>query len=393
MRAIGLMSGTSLDGIDVADVDVRRIDGRMAIKLLHFSTAPLGKELRTTLLRSLPPHDANTACIAELNVALGEAFASAVLGAAREWRIDIDEVDVIGSHGQTLYHAPSDGVTMQIGEAAVIAARTGVTCVADFRVADMAAGGQGAPLVPYVDRELFGSDDEYRAALNIGGIANVTLLPAGCAADSILAFDCGPGNMVIDECAGLATGGAMQRDDGGTMAARGAVAAALLDELMADPFFALPAPKSTGRERFGAAYARAVWERGNALGMNAEAIVATVTALTASAIAASIPAQCRRAIVSGGGAHNPTLLAMLRTKLERPGAATSIDVSDAHGVPADAKEAMAFAVLACEAVAGRINQLPRCTGARRASVLGKVVPGANFAGLMKGIWSDAPAAG
>jgi len=261
MRAIGLMSGTSLDGIDVADVDVRRDGGRIAVKLLHFATAPFGDVLRASLMRSLPPHDANTACIAELNVALGEAFASAVLGAARDWRIDIDKIDVIGSHGQTLYHAPADGVTMQIGEAAVIAARTGVTCVADFRAADVAAGGQGAPLVPFVDRELFGSDDEYRVALNIGGIANMTLLPPGGATDSIRAFDCGPGNMVIDECVRLATGGAKQRDDGGAMAARGAVAAGMLDEMMSDPFFAKPAPKSTGREQFGAAYSAAAWER------------------------------------------------------------------------------------------------------------------------------------
>jgi anhydro-N-acetylmuramic acid kinase len=386
MRAIGLMSGTSLDGIDVADVDVQRVDGRIAVRLLHFTTTPFGRELRASLIGSLPPNDANTACIAELNVALGEAFASAVLQAARDWEVDLRLIDVIGSHGHTLYHAPSDGVTMQIGEPAVIAARSGVTCVADFRVADVAEGGQGAPLVPFVDRELFSSDVEYRVAVNIGGIANLTLLPPGGATDSVRAFDCGPGNMVIDECARLASDGAMERDEGGAMAARGSVAAALLDELMADPFFAQVPPKSTGRERFGAAYSRAVWERGAKLGLSAETIVATVTAATANAIAGSIPVQCRRAIVSGGGAHNPTLLRMLRSELERSGAATSVELSDAHGVPVDAKEAVAFAVLACEAVAGRINQLPRCTGARREAVLGKVVPGSNFAGLMRGVW-------
>jgi anhydro-N-acetylmuramic acid kinase len=386
MRAIGLMSGTSLDGIDVADVDVQRVDGRIAVRLLHFTTTPFGRELRACLMDSLPPHDANTACIGELNVALGEAFASAVLQAARDWQLDLRRVDVIGSHGHTLYHAPSDGVTMQIGEAAIIAARSGVTCVADFRVADVAQGGQGAPLVPFVDRELFSSDGEYRVAVNIGGIANLTLLPPG-RADSVRAFDCGPGNMVIDECMRLASDGATQRDEGGATAARGSVAAALLDELMTDPFFALAPPKSTGRERFGAAYSRAAWERGASLGLSAETIVATVTALTARAIAGSIPVQCRRAIVSGGGAHNRTLLDMLRSELERSGVPTSVELSDAHGVPVDAKEAVAFAVLACEAVAGRINQLPRCTGARGEAVLGKVVPGSNFAELMRGIWS------
>jgi len=390
MRALGLMSGTSLDGIDVADVDVTRTGGRISAQLRHFATIPFGKELRACLVRSLPPHDATASCVAELNVALGEAFGSAVLHAAREWGLKLESVDVIGSHGQTLYHAPSDGVTMQIGEAAIIAARTGVTCVADFRVADVAAGGQGAPLVPFVDRELFSSDVEHRVALNIGGIANVTLLPAGCAAESVRAFDCGPGNMVIDECARLATGGAKERDDGGAMAARGAVNAALLDELLADPFFTQAAPKSTGRERFGAAYSAALWRRGAELRLDPDAVIATATALTASTIAASIPLECRRAIVSGGGAHNATLMAMLRSQLQRSGEVTAVEPSDAHGVPADAKEALAFAVLACEALAGRVNQLPRCTGARRETVLGKVVPGANFASLMNAVWSASP---
>jgi len=242
--------------------------------------------------------------------------------------------------------------------------------------------------VPFVDRELFSSDEEYRVALNIGGIANVTLLPAGRAADSVRAFDCGPGNMVIDGCVRLATAGAMERDDGGAIAARATVSEALLGELLADPFFAQAPPKSTGRERFGEAYSQALWQRGNAMGLRPDDIFATATALSASTIAASIPEGCRRAIVSGGGAHNASLMAMLRSNLRRSGEAIPVEPSDDHGVPADAKEALAFAVLACEALAGRVNQLPHCTGARREAVLGKVVPGANYSALMNAVWND-----
>src|SRR3984893_9268279 len=266
VRALGLMSGTSLDGIDVADVAVTRTGDRLSARLDHFATIPIGDGLRSGIVQALPPSDGSTACVAELNVALGEAFASAVLAAVRAWNVDLSCVDVIGSHGQTVYHAPEDCVTLQVGEPAVIAARTGVTCVADFRVADAAAGGQGAPLVPFVDRHLFASSVEYRVALNIGGIANLTLLPAGGGSESVRAFDSGPGNMVIDECMRLATNGRLRFDRDGDVARHGSVNDALLDELLADPFFAQPGPKSTGRERYGAAYAARVRERGGALG-------------------------------------------------------------------------------------------------------------------------------
>lgn len=383
MRALGLMSGTSLDGIDVADVVVTHEGGRIAARLLNFATTPLGPQLRKSLLQSLPPHTVDAACIAELNVALGEAFASAVLRSANLWKVDLLQIDVIGSHGQTLYHAPEDGVTMQIGEAAIIAARTGITCVADFRSADVAAGGQGAPLVPFFDRELLCSDTEYRVALNIGGIANLTLLPPGCARESVRAFDTGPGCMVIDECARRATGGERLFDEDGAIAARGYVHAKLLDELLSEPYFSRKGPKTTGRERFGTEYAARVWDRGRSLGLSAEDVLATVTALTAQTIAAAVPRECSRVVVSGGGTRNRTLTAMLSASI----APTILEPSDVYGIPADAKEAMAFALLACEALGGRVNQLPGCTGARSTMVLGKMVPGANFGRLMRALWN------
>jgi anhydro-N-acetylmuramic acid kinase len=387
VRALGLMSGTSLDGIDVADVDVAWTGDRLSAQLRHFVTMPIGEALRAVIVQTLPPNDGTTACVAELNVALGEAFASAALAAARAWSVDMSSIDVIGSHGQTLYHAPEDRATLQIGEPAVIAARTGVTCVADFRVADVAAGGQGAPLVPFVDYHLFASDAEHRVALNIGGIANLTLLPAGGGSESVRAFDSGPGNMVIDECVRLATNGQSQFDRDGIIAGRGRVHGALLDELLGDAFLAQAGPKSTGRERFGAAYALRVWERGRALGLSSEDVIATATALTARTAGSSVPSECARVIVSGGGARNRTLIDMFASFVRAGATRAQIDLSDAHGIPVDAKEAIAFAVLACCAIAGRANQLPACTGARTNAVLGKIVPGSNFSALMKGVWS------
>jgi len=388
MRAIGLMSGTSLDGIDVADVDIEWSGGRPRLTLLHFATTPMSASLRDAAIELMPPHCGDTAAVCALNYALGEAFAQAVLSSTRAWGVALSGIDIVGSHGQTVLHAPGEGSTLQIGEPAVIAARTGLTCVADFRAADVASGGQGAPLVSFVDRELFGSDVEYRVALNIGGIANVTLLPPPGSGEGACAFDTGPGNMVIDACVRETTAGRRSCDEGGAMAARGRPHGALLWQLLTHPYFSAAPPKSTGRETFGADYARDVTKRARDLGLGDEDLVATVTALTARTVAAAIPATCARVIAAGGGVHNVTLMDMLRAELARRGT-TSVDLSDAYGIPADAKEAMAFALLAAEAVQGRPNQIPACTGARRACVLGKIVPGDNFGDLMKRLWAPA----
>jgi len=389
MRAFGLMSGTSLDGIDVADVEVSRRAGVLAVNVLHWTTMPLGSALRAALVAVLPPHDGTIAALAELDVAVGEAFADAALTAARTWGVDTNAVDVVASHGQTMLHAPESGVTLQIGRGAVIAARTGITCASDFRSADVAHGGQGAPLVPFVDRELFASDSEFRVALNIGGIANVTLLPPAAGGDRIAAFDTGPGNVVIDEFACIASRGARQRDENGSAAARGTVDEVLLEEWLRHPFFAARPPKSTGREAFGAGFARAAFERATERGLKADDALATATALAARSIAAAVPEECVRVIASGGGTHNATLMAALRSELARAGCDARVELTDAFGIPADAKEAVVFACLGVDAVAGRAHHLPQCTGARHPSILGQIAPGANYARLMQTVWRDA----
>ncbi|HYK52091.1 MAG TPA: anhydro-N-acetylmuramic acid kinase [Candidatus Eremiobacteraceae bacterium] len=395
MRAIGLMSGTSADGIDVAavDVDLDREAARPDIRVLNFVTLPYDPAVHARLLSTSSSPSTPINQLGELNVAVGEALGNAALEAAAKWDLDIRSVDVIGSHGHTMWHAPESSVTVQIGEPAIIAERTGVTCVADFRVADVALGGQGAPLVPFVDAILFGDQKEYRAALNIGGIANITLLPdeASGGRGAIRALDTGPGNMVIDACMRLATG-AEDFDRDGAAAARGTPSHVLLRELLDDDYLRRAAPKSTGRERYGAAYAAHVWERGRELGLHADDVLATVTALTARSIAAQVPAACRRIIASGGGVHNPTLVDMLQTAIGKPPAHARVERSDAYGVDADAKEAAAFAVLACAAIAGRVNHLPATTGATRATVLGNISPGDNYRKLMAIIWGRKPPA-
>ncbi|HET9343553.1 MAG TPA: anhydro-N-acetylmuramic acid kinase [Candidatus Eremiobacteraceae bacterium] len=390
MRAIGLMSGTSADGIDVAAVEVEheKAHGGLGIRVLHFATLPYEATLRERLLSSSSSVGTTIVQLGELNAAVGEAFAAATIEAARRWGLDLGSIDVIGSHGHTMYHAPETCVTIQIGEGAIVAARTGVTCVADFRIADVALGGQGAPLVPFVDAVLFADPNEYRAALNIGGIANVTLLPdeAHGGRAAIRAFDTGPGNMVIDACVRLASDGESDFDRDGAAAARGIPAHALLDELLDDGYFSRPTPKSTGRERYGAAYAAHVWEQGRRLGLHPDDVIATVTALTARTIADAVPSECRRIIVSGGGVHNRTLMETLQASVGKPPAHARVERSDVYGIEVDAKEATAFAVLACEAIAGDINHLPATTGAARAAVLGKITPGENYRSLMARIW-------
>lgn len=403
------MSGTSADGIDVAICDLAPGGGRALARpsekaplqrVVACGTKPYPADLHSALFEALPPRPGTVRAVCALNAAIGEAFARAALEVATEAGVDMASVDLIGSHGQTLYHlmqpdgvqldaaAPVARSTLQVGDAATIAQRTGITCVADFRVADVAAGGQGAPLAAFVDWLLLRDEHEARATLNIGGIANATILPAGGDAAAVRAFDTGPGNMVIDACASFATGGRGSMDVDGALAAAGAPATTLLERLLAHPYFARRPPKTTGREEFGAAFAQAVWEDGLAAGLPVQDIVATVTALTARTMSAAIPADCRRVIISGGGVHNRTLMGMFaRALAERGSRAPRIEDSSAHGLPVDAKEAIAFAVLAHEAIHGRFNNLPGCTGAGQPVVMGKIAPGRNFSVLMRRIWA------
>lgn len=368
MRVIGLMSGTSLDGIDAALVD---IDGRERpdVTVRAFTTFPFPEGLHDAVLAGIAHGSAETLC--RLNFRLAEAFADAALALIADQGLTPADVDLVGSHGQTLWHAPEGPwpSTLQLGDPSVVAQRTGITTVGDFRPADMALGGQGAPLVPFVDRLLFWRPGETLALQNLGGMANVTYIDAE---GHLLAFDTGPGNVLLDRIAERAFG--TPYDAGGDRAATGHVDEALLAELLAHPFLAMPPPKSTGREVFGASFADALLARG----LRPEDLLATATAFTAESVADAyhrhLPSIPPRMIVSGGGAHNRTLLSRLGCAL--PG--TVLVSSDDSGIPADAKEAVAFAVLACCTVLGVPNSVPSATGSREPAVLGRIAPGRNY---------------
>jgi anhydro-N-acetylmuramic acid kinase len=351
------MSGTSLDGIDVAIVEIR---GRH-VRTIGFETTPYPKAVREAIL-GVSNADTTTAAISRLNYRLGELYAAAIQRAVRRH----GPIELVGCHGQTIYHEGGSN-TLQIGEAAVIAERTGVAAIANFRARDIAAGGQGAPLVPYVDYLLFRHPRRRRIALNIGGIANITLIPANGSPGEVVAFDTGPGNMVMDALAREFSGGKSNCDRGGRIARSGRIDRNLLDELLADPYYRRKPPKSAGREQYGEQFIARLRESGLPL----RDLVATATALTAATIALGIgktdgcPTDL---IVSGGGVHNPQLMAQLAAYL--PG--ISISVSTDYGIDADAKEAIAFAVLAYRTWRGKVSNLPSATGARHAVVLGSL---------------------
>jgi anhydro-N-acetylmuramic acid kinase len=386
------MSGTSCDGIAAAMVDIA---ARGGAEVLAYRTFPYPAATRAALLDLCRVETARVDDICHWNVALGELLAAAVVRLARTAVVEMATIDLVGSHGQTIHHLPggrADGLgrrrvgsTLQIGEPCVIAERTGITTIADFRPRDMAAGGQGAPLVPYADWKLFAHPRRGRAMQNIGGIANVTYLPAGCGIDGVVAFDTGPGNMIIDRMTQLATGGRQAYDRGGRLAARGRVRLDLLAEWMRHPYFRRRPPKSTGREEFGVGFADEMFDRAckglrgacGACRMSAPQldVLATATAFTAESIADAyrrfLGGRVDEVIVSGGGAHNATLMAMLTERL----APAEVTTSGRYGLHVEAKEAVAFAILAAETYRGRCANVPTATGAGRGVVLGKIVPG------------------
>jgi anhydro-N-acetylmuramic acid kinase len=387
MLVIGLISGTSADGIDAAVVEIDGAPPLLSVALRSFTFVPYSAQQRQQIFSLFDPQTSRVDRICQMNFAVGEWFASAALQAMSASGLPAEQIDLIGSHGQTIYHCmePDAPVrsTLQIGEPAVIAERTGITVVADFRVADVAAGGQGAPLVSYVDWLLYRHPGKRRGLQNIGGIGNVTFLPTGESPEQVLSFDTGPGNMLIDYAAQRLTGGNQTFDDGGRLAAQGQIDQGLLAELMRHPYFDQPLPKTAGREQFGVFFGEQVWERGQALGLNGLDIVATMTAFTAASIADSyrrfLPEMPEEIIVGGGGANNPVLLQMLRQELHPLPVLRQEDL----GYSSDAKEAVAFAVIAYETLHGRPGNLPSCTYARHPVVMGKVIPGENFQSLLK----------
>lgn len=397
----GVMSGTSADGINVALVRVgdtrggaRQRSGTTSmvrgqqypgptIKLLGHVEFPYAKQVRSAVLGAMNAGKISVAELSRLNFLLGELYADAVLSAQRRFRVNSD---LVGCHGQTLYHQgeakPFLGrkvaTTWQTGEAATIAARVGVPVVSDFRPADMAVGGKGAPLVPFLDYLLFAASPGGRVVQNIGGIANLTALPAGAAASDVVAFDTGPGNMVMDAVTEELFGRPYDRD--GKIAASGEALDRVVDDILRRPFFHRTPPKAAGREEFGREFVREFLQ--NCGRARKQDVVATATTLTARSIAHAVrrfvvtasPGGRKQPyaemILSGGGAKNPTLVGMLSNELASVG--MKIRFSDEFGIPSEAKEAVAFAMLAYETWHRRPSNLPSATGAKRAAVLGKI---------------------
>ncbi|MEJ7751930.1 MAG: anhydro-N-acetylmuramic acid kinase [Candidatus Limnocylindrales bacterium] len=393
MLVLGLISGTSLDAIDAALVEITTHASTLELSLVSWTEAPWPAELRDRLRGwSDPPATITPGDLAVASMEVGEAFATVALGLVHEAGLAIDEVDLVVSHGQTIHHRIDETgravATLQIGEPAVLAERTGRTVVADLRSRDIAAGGQGAPLVGYLDALLVGEAERTVAALNIGGIANLTIIPAGRAFDSI-AFDTGPGNAIIDASARQLLGEPLDRDGAG--AAAGEPSEALLDVLLKQPYFQRPPPKSTGRELFGDEYTEQLIRQGRALGLSDDDLLATATELTARSVSSALARWAsdwpETLYVAGGGTRNAALMAALRRSLERETPAGAVPVAlksiDEVGVAGAAKEAVCFAVLGHEALHGRPNSLPGCTGARHPSVLGAIWPGTNYLELLE----------
>lgn len=369
--AVGLMSGTSADGVDAALVRIRLCP--LKLKLVAFQTYAYRPSLHRKVLLAAEGQLQSSEDIALLNQTLGKSFAEAVHKICGKGKIDVSKVSWIGSHGQTVFHSPK--TTLQLGEPAIIAARTGVVTVADFRQADMGVGGLGAPLTPYFNFHFFHQVRQPIIFQNIGGIANLTYLPARKKIEKVMAFDTGPGNMVIDGVVRQLTVGRKRYDRNGRMAERGSVHRGLVQKFAAEAFIRKVPPKACGREQYGAAYVARIMEKARRLRLSADDTVASVTALTACSIADN----CRRfifrkgrpeeMIVGGGGAKNRTLLWMLAKELPE----LQVMTADERGLPSDAAEAIAFAFLAGETLAGRPSNLPQVTGAKRAVVLGKIV--------------------
>ncbi|MGE5579129.1 MAG: anhydro-N-acetylmuramic acid kinase [Bacillota bacterium] len=374
---VGLMSGTSADGVDAVLCEITGSGRGLTARVIHMARIEYSPAERGLLLGDLRRLDAEEVC--RLNFLIAEVFAEAALKCVEEAGLAPADVDAISSHGQTLTHFPRPDhpvlpvrATLQVGDISVIAQRTGILTVGDFRPADMAQGGQGAPLVPYVDYALLGHESLSRVVQNIGGIGNCTYLPASCSIQDVIAFDTGPGNMVVDALASILTGGRLTMDEDAKMALAGRVDRSLLGKLLDNPYFRMPPPKSTGREDFGVQYARSVLE--GAPGLSPEDLMATASELTVATIAGSYrdfiltKGPVDQIIVGGGGARNPYFMRRLQEEFPKVQVMTHEDA----GIPDQGKEALAFAVLGNELLMGQPNNVPSATGARKPVVMGKI---------------------
>ena len=383
-HVVGMMSGTSVDGVDAALVEISGTDSEPKVKLLAFENKPYPPQVREKIFSLFTPANATVDKVGYMNFLLGEIYAKSALSVIEKAGMKPEEIDVIGSHGQTIWHAPipesPDGIpvayTVQIGEGSVIAERTGILTVSDFRVADMAAGGQGAPLVPFSEYLLYRREKETILLQNIGGIGNMTVMPAGAKPRDVFAFDTGPGNMIIDAVISAVTGGEKTYDAGGETAAKGKVCNALLDILKEEPYYRQQLPKTTGREHFGVQYTEKIlsWWKENPIPV--EDLLATVTDLTAYSIADAyeryvLPKyRASEIIVGGGGSYNVTLLRFMKERFAPHGVA--VRTQEDLGLSSDAKEAVAFALMADCCMRGRANTLPSVTGAEHPAVMGKI---------------------
>lgn len=377
--AVGLISGTSMDGIDAALVRIRGSGEDTEVQIEEFICREYSDAARKLLLS---PGTLNIASLSDLNFLLGQEFAAAVFDLLRKAALKTTEIDLVGTHGQTLFHNPPSlgqevSSTLQLGEADVICEATGITTVGDFRTRDMAAGGEGAPLIPYVDYLLFSGTGKNVIAQNIGGISNCTLVTGKLG--ETMAFDTGPGNSLIDSVAHLASGGEKSFDEDGAIAKRGSVKEDLLRRLMKNPYFDIKPPKSTGKELFGEEMVTRLFSLAEKKDVSLPDLLRTLVEFTVCSIVSAYErfvyphADVEEVVLSGGGARNPVIVSRLREKL----APTRLCLSDEYGIPADAKEALGFAVLANEAVCGNRANVPGVTGARDATVLGKISIGKN----------------
>lgn len=383
MIVVGLMSGTSVDGIDAAVIDVLERDDALQMRLLGYAESHIDEQLRQRIHALFSPEQSRIDEVCEVNVLLGEAFAATAALAIRQFGVS---ADLIASHGQTVWHQVDPGhtrSTLQLAEPSVIAERLGVTTIADFRPRDIAAGGQGAPLASWGDALLFGDAQLSRAVQNIGGIGNVTWVPPGGQWEAMLAFDTGPGNALIDHAAWRLSGGMQRYDVDGAMAATGRVQDALLAELLDDPYFPTQPPKSTGREHFGDQLVDPFIDRCLERGLSTSDILATLTAFTAHSIADQyrrfLPGRPDEVVIGGGGSRNPVLMRLLSELLDP----AQIRLHEEFGLPSLGREAVYFALMGHEALHGRPNTVPSCTGATHAVVMGKLVPGPNYRSLME----------
>ena len=403
MKAIGLISGTSVDGIDAAVVDIfdeKQNNNNISVDVLEFMTYPYPDGIRERILEVSLPGGGSVEKICHLNALIGELFAHSAIRIAEKAEVKLCDVEVIGSHGQTIHHLPcpydehgfSVTSTLQLGEPSIIAERTGVTTVADFRPRDMAAGGEGAPFAPYAHYRLFCHPLKTRIITNIGGISNLTYIPPGASPEQVIAFDTGPGNMIIDQLIVQMTHGTETYDSGGHRAASGKCHAGFLAWLMEHPYLKRQPPKSTGREEFGQEFVARLCEERTRQGVADTDLIRTVTEYTAETIVKSfqefLPIFQQQwssmndtldIVFCGGGVRNPVLMNLLQERLKP----LPIAPVEKFHLSSDALEAVTFALLARETLLGKPSNLPTVTGAAHPVILGKIIPGNRFKGILQ----------